>query len=329
MPVRLRLSVIALVIGLVPLPALAGDCPGNPEALGTSRVLEVSVVEHPRIGLMQYKTTLPLKDREVVLTFDDGPLPRQTNRILDALKAECVKATFFIIGRMARAYPDTLRRVEADGHTVAAHTQTHPILDRVQHGRAVREIDTGFQTIESVLGDPAKVAPWFRFPGLGRTNALEKHLAETGRNAWSAEIVGDDWLKISGDEVLRRTLERIEKHGRGVVLLHDIHARTAEMVPPFLRELKRRGYRVVHVVPSGKAPAVSARPAPATTGSLGLAPVTTGALDSLPAQRPAGLPMSIDPNKVRSAGSLTQERTSPWSLFRAGTGEQPLRGAVD
>jgi peptidoglycan/xylan/chitin deacetylase (PgdA/CDA1 family) len=323
MPVWLRslavASVIVGVTGLVAPSARAADCPGNPDALGTARTMQVSVTDHPRIGLIQYKTTLPLADREIVLTFDDGPLPAQTNRILDALKAECVKATFFIIGRMARAYPDTLRRTAAEGHTIAAHTLSHPILDRVNHGRAVREIDTGFQTIEAALGDAGQVAPWFRFPGLGRTNALEKYLAETGRNAWSAEVVGDDWLKISGDEVLRRTLERIEQRGRGVVLLHDIHARTAEMVPPFLRELKRRGYRIVHVVPSSMGPA-----AVRTTE-----PVTTGAIAPTPAARPAGLPMSIDPSVVRSAGSLTQERTSPWSIFRTGPVDQHLRGVVD
>jgi hypothetical protein len=86
---------------LVAAPAHAQNCPGNPNALGTSRVLVVGPTEYTRVGTMQYPQTLPLADKEVVLTFDDGPLPRYSNKILDILTSECVKATFFTIGRMA------------------------------------------------------------------------------------------------------------------------------------------------------------------------------------------------------------------------------------
>jgi len=85
--------------------AQAAECPGNPNALGTSRVLAIDPQDHPRIGTVQYSRSLPLEDKEVVLTFDDGPLPPYTNRILDVLAEHCVKATYFVIGRMARGYP--------------------------------------------------------------------------------------------------------------------------------------------------------------------------------------------------------------------------------
>jgi len=81
--------------------ALAGECPGHPDALGTERIIAVDPAEHARIGAMQYRETLPLADKEVVLTFDDGPLPPYTARILQTLASECVKATFFMIGRQA------------------------------------------------------------------------------------------------------------------------------------------------------------------------------------------------------------------------------------
>src|SRR5262245_9498872 len=103
----------------------AEQCP--PGALGVSRTLVVDPNEHSRVGSMQYPETLPLNDHEVVLTFDDGPVPRYTNRVLETLASECVKATFFMVGQMARAYPWMVRRVYDEGHTVANHTQNHPI----------------------------------------------------------------------------------------------------------------------------------------------------------------------------------------------------------
>src|SRR6476660_78184 len=106
--------------------ASAADCPGHPDALGTSRVLVVDPNEHPRIGTMQYAETLPLADREVVLTFDDGPLPKYSNQVLAILAEQCVKATFFIVGRQANANPEGVRKVAYAGHTVGTHSQNHP-----------------------------------------------------------------------------------------------------------------------------------------------------------------------------------------------------------
>src|ERR1700731_3161015 len=99
--------------------ASAADCPGHPDALGTSRILVVDPRQHPRIGTMQYSETLPLQDHEVVLTFDDGPLPHNSNQILQILASECIRATFFEIGRMARAFPEGVRKLRDAGHTIA------------------------------------------------------------------------------------------------------------------------------------------------------------------------------------------------------------------
>src|SRR5438045_8184985 len=116
---------LGLAAGVCALPALAADCP-RPDALGTSRTLVVDAKAHPLIGTMQYRETLPLNDGEVVLTFDDGPLPKHSNQILDILAAQCVKATFFMVGRQAQANPEGVRKVRDAGHTVATHTQSHP-----------------------------------------------------------------------------------------------------------------------------------------------------------------------------------------------------------
>src|SRR5262245_58895134 len=99
----------------------AAECPEG--ALGVSRTIVVDPAEHARLGSFQYGESLPLHDREVVLTFDDGPLPPYTNRILHTLASECVKATFFMVGRMVRGYPSLVRSIYNEGHTVANHSQ--------------------------------------------------------------------------------------------------------------------------------------------------------------------------------------------------------------
>src|ERR1700754_4443619 len=141
--------------------AKAADCPGNPDALGTSRTLVVDPTEHPRIGTMQYPETLPLADHEVVLTFDDGPLTKHTKPILDMLDAQCIKATFFVVGQMANAYPNMLREVQAAGHTIGTHTFSHPLrMNRMTIDQNKAEIDGGIAAATTVLGDPSKGSPF-------------------------------------------------------------------------------------------------------------------------------------------------------------------------
>ena len=155
--------------------AEAAQCPRNPDGLGTSRVLVVDPTEHMRLGTMQYSETLPLADREVVLTFDDGPLPPYTTRILDILAAECVKATYFLVGRMARNFPELVRRIYYEGHTVGTHSQNHPLTFHVMSvERAAREIEDGFESTRAALADPDAVAPFFRIPGLLRADGVEE-----------------------------------------------------------------------------------------------------------------------------------------------------------
>jgi peptidoglycan/xylan/chitin deacetylase (PgdA/CDA1 family) len=238
-----------LASGVAAGSASAADCPGNSAALGTSRTLVVDPREHTRIGTMQYAETLPLQDHEVVLTFDDGPLPPHSTQMLDILAAQCVKATFFIIGRMARDYPEGVRRVRDAGHTVGTHTQNHPLsMNRMPIERARQEIDDGIAATTAALGDSGSPAPFFRIPGLSRAEAVEEYLASKGIQTWSADFPADDWRHVASARVYDLAMKRLEAKGKGILLLHDIQARTVAALPRILHELKARGYRIVHVV---------------------------------------------------------------------------------
>jgi peptidoglycan-N-acetylglucosamine deacetylase len=227
----------------------AAECPAD--ALGVSRTITVDPSEHRLVGSWQYGESLPLNDHEVVLTFDDGPLPPYTDRVLDLLAAECVKATFFMVGRMVQAYPAAVRRVYNEGHTIANHSQTHPFtFHKMSVDQASHEIEGGFSSLRTALGDPKAVAPFFRFPGLLRQTAVEQYLADHGDMTWSVDIAADDWTRINNREVARRAISRLEARGKGILLLHDIQARTALALPEILQELKARGFKIVHVVPA-------------------------------------------------------------------------------
>ncbi|WBL75787.1 polysaccharide deacetylase family protein [Bradyrhizobium xenonodulans] len=256
-----------IVLGLAMLTvgapaALAADCPGHPDALGTSRTLVVDPREHPLIGTMQYRETLPLKDHEVVLTFDDGPLPKYSNQILKMLDDECIKATFFIIGSQAKANPDGVRKLVAAGHTVGTHSMNHPLtFDRMPIEKAEAEINGGIAWTSAAMTDPSKqLAPFFRIPGLMRAEGVENHLISRGIQVWSADFPADDWRHVPSDRVYQLAMQRLEAKGKGILLLHDIQARTVAALPKIIRDLKARGYRIVHVVP-----ATADRPATPTT----------------------------------------------------------------
>ncbi len=249
-----------------PAPAVAQSCPGNPNALGTSRVLTINPSEFSRIGIMQYKQTLPLNDHEVVITLDDGPIPPYSNSILDTLASQCVKATYFMVGEMARNYPAIVRRIYNAGHTIGTHSQNHPFAFQHLSLQSVeRQVDGGIASVDTALGDPKALSPFFRIPGLGRTNAIEHFLEGKGLVTWSADIDTNDWWRGSSpSQIVQRAMRRLNAKGRGILLMHDIHPATAMALPMLFKELKAGGYRVVHVVPAGARPeSVPDLPAPA------------------------------------------------------------------
>src|SRR6201747_2609451 len=214
---------LGLVVSMSAWTASAAGLPGHPDALGTSRTLVVDPREHPRIGTMQYPETLPLEDHEVVLTFDDGPLPHNSNQVLDILASQCVKATFFTVGRMAQAYPEGVRKLRDAGHSIGAHTQNHPLsMNRMPVERARQEIDDGIASVKAALGDDAALAPFFRIPGLSRAEGVEDYLASQGIQTWSADFLADDWRHISSSRVYDLAMKRLEDKGGGIRPFHRL-----------------------------------------------------------------------------------------------------------
>jgi peptidoglycan-N-acetylglucosamine deacetylase len=162
-----------------------------------------------------------------------------------------VKATYFMVGRMARSFPDMVRRIHEAGHTIGTHSQSHPLsFHRMPVEWAEREINDGIASVTWALGDGTAPAPFFRIPGLLRADGVERYLASQHLMVWSADFPADDWTRISPAQVYARALKRIEANRKGILLLHDIQPRTVEALPYLLRELKRRGYRIVHIVPA-------------------------------------------------------------------------------
>jgi peptidoglycan/xylan/chitin deacetylase (PgdA/CDA1 family) len=243
--------------------ATAASCPGNPNALGTSRTIAVDPIVFPRIGGIQYNTTLALNDHEVAITFDDGPLPPYTNRILDTLAAECVKVTYFLVGRQATAHADLVRRIHNAGHVIGTHSQNHPLpFDQTALNRVEREIDGGIASVQAAAGDPRAVAPFFRIPGLLRNKQVETYLGAKSIAVWSADEVADDWFKdTTAQDIVNKAMNRLAARGhRGILLLHDIHPATAMALPMLLRELKAKSYRIAQAVPAGERPKAAPEP---------------------------------------------------------------------
>ncbi|MEQ1719078.1 MAG: polysaccharide deacetylase family protein [Hyphomicrobium sp.] len=193
-----------------------------------------------------------LKSKEVVLTFDDGPMPWVTRSILDTLDQFCAKATFFSVGRMALAYPATLRDVMARGHTLGTHTFSHPFrLPRMAPSLAHNEIERGFAAVAAAAGTP--IAPFFRFTGLSDSAALIAYLESRQIAAFTVDIVTNDSYIHDPAELTKRTLAAVEARGGGIILFHDIKTTTAKALPGILQGLAARGYRIAHFV--SKAPA--------------------------------------------------------------------------
>ena len=226
-------------------------CEGRYDALGTSRILHVDM-SRPRVGRKHFPETLELKDREVVLTFDDGPLPATTGKILDVLKAECVRVTFFMVGQMAATSPAVAKRIHAEGHTVAYHSFSHPMLTRQRPDRAMADIERGIAAVDAATYGASGKHPqpvFFRFPWFASSPALLERAAARGMVVFGADLWASDWNRMTPEVELRQVMGRLAATGGGILLMHDTKRSTAAMLPALLRQLKARDFRVVHVVP--------------------------------------------------------------------------------
>lgn len=244
-----RCAVAVLLMGLI-APGAAAECPRK-GALGTSRVLKVDAAAYPRVGLMSFPQTLPLRDKEVVLTFDDGPSPSTTPKVLGTLAQECVRATFFLIGQHAAEYPELVRRIAAEGHSIGYHTWSHRSLKRIPRDEAPEEIDRGIAAVEKALHGVVTTTPstpFFRFPGFESTPETLSLLQSRGIVVFGADLWAGDWNKMTPEQELNVLSRRLNRARKGIILLHDTKAHTAAMLPAFLRYLREHDYRVVHVV---------------------------------------------------------------------------------
>ncbi|GLQ57600.1 oligosaccharide deacetylase [Devosia nitrariae] len=194
------------------------------------------------VGSADEITLLP---GEVILTFDDGPRPGKTEAILDTLDAFGVGATFMMLGRAAERHPDLAQLVAARGHAIGTHTYDHANLADMSNAEATAEIAAGEAAVAEALGHPP--SPFFRFPYLAQTGFLRTSLVQSDIVVLDVDIDSKDYYGDTPAKVMERTLARIEARGRGIVLFHDIHARTVVMLPEFLGELERRGYQVVRL----------------------------------------------------------------------------------
>ncbi|MGZ5871951.1 MAG: polysaccharide deacetylase family protein [Bradyrhizobium sp.] len=232
--------------------AQAVDC-SRQGMLGTSRVLSLDAATTPRVGLKSFPQTLPLEDHEVVLTFDDGPWPYTTPRVLAALAHECVRATFFLIGRPASEHPDLVRRIAAEGHTIGHHTWSHRSLMRMKPSETTEEIDRGISAIEMTLRGTATTTPstpFFRFPGFESTPATLDLLQSRGIVVFGADFWASDWNPMTPKQELKVITDRLKVARKGIILFHDPKTQTAAMLPAFLRYLRDNDYHVVHIVPA-------------------------------------------------------------------------------
>jgi peptidoglycan/xylan/chitin deacetylase (PgdA/CDA1 family) len=227
-------------------PAFAQEkCPPGGDKLGVARTVVINPSKAAHFGSQYKEHGALLADREVVLTFDDGPSGAYTRPILEALAAQCTRATFFMLGSMALADPRLVKEVARHGHTVATHTWSHANIQSLAEVKALDEIEMGFSAVQRALGKP--VAPFFRFPYLRDTAATLHYLKGRQLAAFSIDIDSRDFQTKDAAAVYDRVLGEVTARRRGIILFHDIQPSTARALPRILEELKAQGFRVVHL----------------------------------------------------------------------------------
>jgi peptidoglycan/xylan/chitin deacetylase (PgdA/CDA1 family) len=239
-----------------PAPAASSIPPcDKPDGMGLARIVEIDTTGGPGFGFEHFKQYDFLRDKEVVLTFDDGPWPGNTPAVLKALADECLKATFFEIGKHASWHPEITKQVIAAGMIVGTHTWSHKDLARNPYAKdieqATAEIEMGISAVHMAAADAGKVAPFFRFPALQHPPQLLSYLAERNIGVFSTDIDSRDFKLHKPEDVIKSVMSQLEKHGKGIILMHDFKHHTAEALPELLRRFKADGYKVVHMVPKG------------------------------------------------------------------------------
>jgi peptidoglycan/xylan/chitin deacetylase (PgdA/CDA1 family) len=245
-------EVTAAIWGKTPAAPLPKGACANPDALGVSRVVEIDTTGGPGFGFEHFKQLDFLTDKEVVLTFDDGPWPVNTPAVLKSLADECTKAVFFPIGKHATYHPEILKQVAAAGHTVGAHTWSHANLNskKISEQQARDEIEKGYSAVKLALG--AAPAPFFRFPELQHNPAAMTYLGTRNVAIFSCDLDSFDFRAKDATQIVNTVMTKLDKSGKGIILMHDFQKHTADALPTLLRRLKAGGYKVVQM--KAKAP---------------------------------------------------------------------------
>lgn len=228
----------------LPAAAAHGTC-ANPQALGVARTVEIDTTGGPGFGFDHYKAYDFLQEKEVVLTFDDGPQVRTTKAILDALDEQCTKAIFFSLGKMALGLPEIIRDVAHRGHTVGTHTWSHQDMRKKSDQEAKDEIEKGVSGVRRAVGGP--ISPFFRYPYLRDSAATLAHLQSRNIAMFSTDVDSFDFKRQTPENLIKTTMARLDKKGKGIILMHDIQPTTAKAIPGLLAALKAGGYKVVHM----------------------------------------------------------------------------------
>lgn len=234
-----------------PAPAPMKSTCANPNALGVARVVEIDTTGGPGFGFEHFKAYDFLRDKEIVLTFDDGPWPGHTPAVLKALADQCTKAIFFPIGKHAGWHPEIMKQVAAAGHTVGSHTWSHKDLSKLNQQDGIDEIEKGIAAISIALGNKP-ISPFIRFPALRHPPELLKYVGERNIGVFSTDMDSFDFKMRKPEQVINSVMKKLEKHGKGIILMHDFQQATAHAAPELLKRLKDGGYKVVQVV--GKTP---------------------------------------------------------------------------
>jgi peptidoglycan/xylan/chitin deacetylase (PgdA/CDA1 family) len=217
----------------------------NPNALGVARTVEIDTTGGPGFGMEQYKAYDFLMLKEVVFTFDDGPWPGNTRAVLEALATHCTKATFFPIGKHAMWHPELLKEVMAQGHTVGSHTWSHANMAKAKGDKLKEELEKGFSAIKIATGTAPQ--SFFRFPFLKDPKDAMELLAKRNVAVFSHDLDSFDFKIKKPDEVIKSVMTKLEKKGKGIILMHDLQTSTAQALPELLTRLKADGYKVVHM----------------------------------------------------------------------------------
>jgi peptidoglycan/xylan/chitin deacetylase (PgdA/CDA1 family) len=236
--------------------AAPGSCANRPNALGVARVVEIDTTGGPGFGFEHFKSHDFLREGEVVLTFDDGPWPRNTPAVLAALAAHCTKAIFFPIGKHATYEPGILKQVAAAGHAVGSHTWSHQDLSKKSAQEGKDEIEKGMSAVRWAAGVPT--APYFRFPGLRHPPELVTYLGQRNVAIFSTDFDSFDFKLRKPEELRKAVMAKLKKHGKGIALMHDFQGVTASATADLLDDLKAGGYKIVFMKPKGTLATIAA-----------------------------------------------------------------------